>query len=128
MSIIAISVIGVITAVTSLSLRRYNAEISFAVAVIGAVLMFSSVIINISSTFDTVKNVISSADIDYKYVGIMLKCAGICILTEFACDLCSDAGQKALAANVSLAGKVLVITAALPMYQDILNIVISLID
>ena len=51
---------------------------------------------------------------------------GICFVTEFACDICRDAGQSALASNVALAGKVMVLVTAVPLYSQILNTVLTL--
>ena len=42
-------------------------------------------------------------------------------------NTCNDAGSKALASNVSLAGKILVTVTSLPLYADILNVVLSLL-
>lgn len=126
MSILAVSCVGVTAAVLSLSLRRYNAEISIAVAVVGCVIIFLSVLLNLSSAFDTVKSILNSASVNSKYIAILLKVVGICFLTEFASDCCIDAGQRALANNIAIAGKVLVLITSIPMYKDVLDTVLSL--
>lgn len=126
MSILAICFIGVITSVISLSLRRYNAEISFLTAAAGCILIFLSVLLNLNSVYETLSSILSTAMIDSTYIAILLKAMGICFLTEFACDCCIDAGQKALANNVSLAGKILVLVTAIPLYKDVLDVVLSL--
>ena len=126
MSILAISFIGVTTAVLSLSLRRYNAEISIAVAIIGSVIIFLSVLLNLSYVYDTVKSLFNASSVNSTYILIMFKAVGICFLTEFASDCCIDAGQRALANNIAIAGKVLVLVTAVPMYKDVLDIVLSL--
>ena len=126
MNIISITVLGVLTALLSLSIRRYNAEISLIIAIAGCVIIFLSVLLNLSSAFETVKSILQTASVSTEYIVILLKAVGICFLTEFACDCCIDAGQRALAGNVSLAGKILVLVTAIPLYQDILNTVLSL--
>ncbi len=126
MNIVAISFIGILTATISLTLKKYNGEISFVVAVIGSVLIFLSVLLNLNSISDTVNSIFSTANINSTYIAILLKAMGICFLTEFACDCCIDAGQKALANNISLAGKILVLVTAIPLYQEVLNTVLSL--
>ncbi|MCR5653795.1 MAG: stage III sporulation AC/AD family protein [Ruminococcus sp.] len=126
MSILAISFVGVTTAVLSLSLRRYNAEISIAVAVVGSIIIFLSVILNLSSVYETVSSILRASSVNSAYIAILLKSVGICFLTEFASDCCFDAGQRALANNIAIAGKVLVLVTAMPLYKDVLDTVLSL--
>ncbi|MCH5298155.1 MAG: stage III sporulation protein AD [Ruminococcus sp.] len=126
MNIISITMLGVLTALLSLSIRRYNAEISLIIAIAGCVIIFLSVLLSLSSAFETVKSILATAYVSTEYIVILLKAVGICFLTEFACDCCTDAGQRALAGNVSLAGKILVLVTTIPLYQDILNTVLSL--
>lgn len=126
MSILAISFVGVTAAILSLSLRRYNAEISIAIAIIGCVIIFLAVLLNLSYVYDTVKSLFSASSVNSTYMLIMFKAVGICFLTEFASDCCIDAGQRAIANNIAIAGKVLVLVTAVPMYKDVLDVVLSL--
>ncbi len=126
MSISAICFIAVLTAVLSLSIRRQNHEISFLITLCGGIIIFISVLLNISSLFETVKRLFDSASIEQSYIVILLKVIGLCFMSEFAVDCCIDAGQRALADNVSMAGKVLILVSALPLYKDVLNTVLSL--
>ncbi len=126
MNILAISVIGILTSVIVLALRRHNAEISFIAAIAGSALIFISVLVNFTSLYDTLKDILAAADININYISILLKALGICFLTEFACDMCIDAGQRALAGNISLAGRILIVITAVPLYKEILDTVLSL--
>ena len=126
MSILAVSFVGVTAAVISLSLRRYNAEISIAVAIVGSIIIFVSVLLNLNSVYDTVSSILTASSVNSKYIAILLKSVGICFLTEFAGDCCFDAGQRALANNIAIAGKVLVLITAMPLYKDVLDTVLSL--
>jgi len=126
MNITAICLIGIVTSVLALMLKKYNSEISFLLAIAGCILIFLSVLLNLNSVRETVNSILATAQISSTYISILLKAMGICFLTEFACDCCIDAGQKALSNNVSIAGKILVLVTAIPLYRDILDTVISL--
>ncbi|MBR1731812.1 MAG: hypothetical protein IJ725_05215 [Ruminococcus sp.] len=126
MSILAISFVGVTTAVLSLSLRRHNAEISVAIAIIGSIIIFLSVLLNLSSVYETVSSILTVSSVNSAYIAILLKVVGICFLTEFASDCCMDAGQRALANNIAIAGKVLVLVTAMQLYKDVLDTVLDL--
>lgn len=126
MSISVICLLGIITAVISVSIRKYNSEIAFLLTLAGCIIIFLSVIFNISTVFDTAKNIFESASVNSSYIKILLKAIGLCFICEFAVDLCIDSGQRSLANNISIAGKALVLVTAIPLYKDVLNAVLSL--
>lgn len=126
MSIASICLIGIITAVISLSIRRQNSEIAFLTALAGCVIIFVSAVFNISSLLETLNSIFNSAAVKTYYIKVLVKAVGICFLCEFAVDLCVDAGQRALANNISIAGKALILITAAPLYKDVLNSVLAL--
>ena len=86
-----------------------------------------SVLGSASAVIETVRQIVAVSGISTGYLAIMLKVIGICLLTEFTANTCRDAGSSALAANVTLAGKLLVTVTALPLYVDILNAVTAMV-
>ena len=126
MNIVAICALGVVVTVEAVTLKRYNGEYSLLISIAGCIFIFLSLITSINSLFDMVNKILSNAGISITYITILLKALGICFITEFACDCCKDAGQTALANNVSLAGKVMVLVTAIPLYTEILNTVLTL--
>lgn len=57
----------------------------------------------------------------------VLKAVGIVLLAQIARDVCKDAGQNALAGQVELAARVLVMVAALPLFQQLLELISGLL-
>lgn len=55
--------------------------------------------------------------------GILLKALGIALVTQLAQDICKDAGSQTLSGVVELSGRVLILAAALPMAQAVLNLI-----
>ncbi len=108
-------------------LRPKNGEIALLLGAACSVAILALVFSQASAVLDTVAKIIAAADISSSYVAVLLKAVGICLVTEFAVNTCKDAGIQSLACNVSLAGKLMVTVAALPLYIDILNSVLSLV-
>ena len=123
MSAAAIGAFAVTAAVLALTLRPKNSELAPA-----AVTLLLSVLGSASAVIETVRQIVAVSGVSTGYLAIMLKVIGICLLTEFAANTCRDAGSSALAANVTLAGKLLVTAAALPLYADILNLVTAMLS
>lgn len=126
MNIVAICALALITSVIAVTLKRYNGEMSLMVAIAGCIFIFLSLLSSFTSLYDTVNKILSSTGINVTYITVLLKAVGICFVTEFACDCCKDAGQNALASNVSVAGKIMVLVTAIPLYNEILQTVLSL--
>ena len=126
MNITGICALGVVIAVTAVTIKRYNGEMSRLLCIAGCIFIFLSLLSSFSSLYDSVSKILANTGISVTYITILLKAVGICFVTEFACDICRDAGQSALASNVALAGKVMVLVTAVPLYSQILNTVLTL--
>ena len=53
--------------------------------------------------------------------GVVLRVIGIGLVVQVTADLCGEAGQAALEGKVILLGKLLVLTAALPLVAQVLK-------
>ena len=53
---------------------------------------------------------------------------GIAYLTEFSAQLCKDAGYGAIAMKVELAGKLMILVTALPVFQSLADLILSLLE
>lgn len=84
---------------------------------------------------DELKNAVSSVGGAFDRAGLgsvpaelLLKTAGIALLTRFASGLCRDAGESAAAVVSEFAGKVLIVSAALPLVKEILDLVLKMVE
>lgn len=127
MPFVALAVSAVTAAVLALTIRPKNGEIALLLCVACSVMILLSVLGSASSVIETVRQIVAVSGMSTGYLAIMLKVIGICLLTEFTANTCRDAGSSALAANVTLAGKLLVTVTALPLYVDILNAVTAMV-
>ena len=127
MNVLAIAAAAVTAAVLALTLRPKNGEIALLLTVAASVILLSAVIGGAASVLETVNSIVAASGVSTSYVAILLKVIGICLLTEFTANTCRDSGSSALAANVTLAGKIIVTVTALPLYADILNTVLSIL-
>lgn len=59
---------------------------------------------------------------------VLAKAAGIALTAQLARDMCRDAGQSALAGQVELAGRVLILLAAMPLFGQLLELVGGLLQ
>lgn len=126
MSIVSICVIAIISAIISITIRRYNQELSILVSIGASVIILLSVIEYLLTGIDTVVMMLEHANINAQYIIILLKVIGICFVTEFACDCTKEAGYDSLTSNIALAGRIVVLVTAMPMFKSVLTLVTSL--
>lgn len=62
------------------------------------------------------------------HVAVVLKAAGICLLTQLTADTCRDAGEAALAGKAELTGRVLLLLLAVPLFEELLSLVLAVVD
>lgn len=97
-----------------------------ALAGVGVILVqLIGVLLNVSST---VENLISLAGLEKKNVEILIKALAVCVITQFAADVCYDNTFSSAAAAVELAGRVGAIALAMPMIKAAAEIAIGLIN
>lgn len=97
-----------------------------ALAGVGVILVqLIGVLLNVSST---VENLISLAGLEKESVEILIKALAVCVITQFAADVCYDNSFSSAAAAVELAGRVGAIALAMPMIKAAAEIAIGLIN
>lgn len=126
MSIFAICSAAIVTAVMALMLRRYSPHSAMLLSIAAGSLIVLSLLKDMSSALSGVQSVLSAGGVDTGDVAILLKVMGICFITEFTCDCVTEAGLLSLSTNISFAGKILVLLTALPLFQNILDVIAEL--
>ena len=97
-----------------------------ALAGVGVILVqLIGVLLNVSST---VENLISLAGLEKENVEILIKALAVCVITQFASDVCYYNSFSSAAAAVELAGRVGAIALAMPMIKAAAEIAIGLIN
>ena len=75
---------------------------------------------------DLLKKLSNKIDINIGFFSILLKITGIAYLSEFASNICKDAGETAIASKVELAGRVLIIALSIPIISTLLETMLGL--
>lgn len=104
-----------------------GSEYSLYVKIAAAAAVMSALILFISPIAETVRSIYERAGADEEYLTILFKALGICYITQFACDICRDSGESALASQAELAGKLSLLILALPLFDSLSEIVSELI-
>lgn len=126
MNILSICVAAVLTSLLAVFLRRHNAEYSLILTLCGVTLIILTIIGELVFALDAVRKIVDNASVNIIYVEILLKCVGICFITEFTSDCCKDASQNALSSIVLMTGRIFTLLTAFPMFEEFLGFTMKL--
>ncbi len=74
-----------------------------------------------------IKKLAARAEVELVYVETMLKIIGVAYIAEFAAQMTKDAGQEALATKMELAGKVIILSMAVPILTLLIETILSML-
>lgn len=126
MEISQIITIGIMGTVLALMLKKENPQISLMIALATGILIFLMLVTPLGEIFALLRQVAEKAGVSSDYFAIILKVIGIAYLAQFGAQVCSDAGEGAIAAKIELAGKVMIMGVSVPVLSGLLDIVMGL--
>lgn len=127
MEIVQIVGLGLIAAILALVLKEQNPIFAFLITVFTGVVIFFFLVGKIYDVIRVLERLAVEGGINLIYLKTILQIIGIAYIAEFAAQVTRDAGQGAIASKIELAGKVLIMTMAIPIITVIIETVISLI-
>ena len=127
MEIIKIVGIGLIALVIILILKQYKPEYAIYVSLMAGILILTLSLGQLSGIINLLKDISSKANINTKFLSLLLKITGISFLTEFAVSISKDSGETAIANKIDLGGKVLIIVISIPIITTLLETVLKII-
>ncbi len=128
MDIVKIAFVGILTVLLYGLLRQVKPEMA-PLIVLGAsaviLITLADSLLNVSGSVD---EMMSLAGLEKENVSLLMKALGICVVTQFAADICYDNSCSSIAAAVELAGRVGAVALAMPMIKTVAQIAIGLIN
>ena len=121
MSILRLVGVALAAVMMILVLRKENGTATLAVAAVAGVIIMLSVINDLVSLIGYVRGLVSEIPSASDNLAVLLKCIGIGYISSFGASTCSDIGEKGLADKITLAGRVCVLIAGLPLLTSFLE-------
>lgn len=122
-SVFKIAGIAFATTAASLLLRAYRPELSMQIALAAGALLLILTLDELKNMSSFLQTLFERTGMETAYLKVLLKVIGIAYFTQFAADLCRDAGEGAIAGKVEFAGRVMILTLCLPILASILDLV-----
>lgn len=120
MDLFGVAVFCITAAVLALMLRQYRPEYAVFVSLACSLVVVLYLLGGIARVMERLEGLFADTMLSGELVQVVLKCLGVCILTELAGQTCRDAGENAIGAKVELAGKVTLMLVSLPLFERLL--------
>ena len=127
MEIVQVIGLAIIVTVIGTVLRQIRPEMAIQLSILAGVAIFLLVMDKIRLIIDVMQKLADQANISSYYLFIILKIVGVAYLAEFACQICKDAGENALATKVEIAAKIFVVILAIPIIVAIMESMMQLL-
>lgn len=127
MDMAQLAALGLTGTLLAVVLRKENGQAALLVSVTTGVFIFLSLLEPLGELLGLLQETAERAGVSDSYFAIVLKVIGIAYLSQFAAQLCMDAGESAVAAKIELAGKVLIMAVSAPVLIELLDVVLHLV-
>jgi stage III sporulation protein AD len=127
METLQLATLGITAGLLALFIRERNKEFGLLVSLAGGILLITLMLEPLAAVVAGIQGLAQKGQVSLAYMNIVLKAAAIAFLTEFAAQICQDAGEGALAKKVEAGGKVLILALALPIFSSVLDGLLALL-
>ena len=126
MGIFQVVATGVLCALLAITIKKQSPEIALAITLAASTLIFIMVLPMLTQTVGVLTRVGEMMDGGAQYVSLALRVIGVAYMAELGASVCTDAGEKAIAAKIDLGGRVIIMVMAMPVVIDIINVVLGI--
>ncbi len=127
MDIIKIIGIAFIAVIIIVILKQYRPEFAIYASILAGVLILALASDTLSGIIDMIQSISNKTNINNDFLIILIKITGIAILTEFAVNICKDAGESAIASKVDVGGKILIISLSIPIINALIDTIVKIL-
>ncbi len=126
MTVVMMLGVVIVGASTAVMLRQTQPVLAMLLSAAVGVLLLVTVIGELTPLIDRLEKLFVGSVGD-EYMTILLKAVGIGLVTQFAAEVCRDAGETSLAGKAELVGRVLLLLCGLPLFEQAASLLESMI-
>lgn len=118
----------IVAVILAVSLKSKNPEYSIFISVGVCLALLFICVSRMRVMLSAIETLTDKIRLDGTYLVILIKLIGIAYICEFAASISKDAGYSAVASQIELLGKLTMLVVSLPVFMQVVQTVLSLID
>ncbi|MDE7313027.1 MAG: stage III sporulation protein AD [Eubacterium sp.] len=123
MDVLKIAALAVSGVLLALMLKQTKPEYSVFVSMAVCICIFLYLLSKLQTVFGYLEQLEAQANIDGVYLDTILKMLGISYITQFASDICKDAGYSAVSSQIELFARVSVLFLSFPVLLALVGLI-----
>ncbi|MCL2616916.1 MAG: stage III sporulation protein AD [Defluviitaleaceae bacterium] len=123
MEIVRIAAAGLVSAVLALAIKKEAPQFSVVLSLAASALIFFMALPMLADKMIALFDLARYVRADMAYITIIFRIIGIAYIAEFASQVCSDAGEGAIAQRIAMAAKVLIMSVSVPVLMSLVDII-----
>lgn len=116
-----------ISLIVYLVLTKQNKDFALLISICACCMILTVCISYFVPVFEFFKKLETLAGLDTQITGILLKAAGIGVLSEICAMICTDAGNSSLAKAIQLVATAVVLYISLPLFEGMIELVAGIL-
>ena len=113
--------IGIAGVFLALQLKNSKPEFAVYLSISAGVLLLLLAVERLEVVVESVKLIQSSISVQTAYIQVLLKIIGITYISEFASDICRDAGYSTIAGQIGVFSKLSILAVSMPIITALLD-------
>lgn len=127
MNMVQIAGFAIVGCCLILTIRQWRPEFAMLLSAAIGVLLLLTCIPQIQEILGKIQDISSMSAMQEDVIAVIFKVIGIVYVTEFVASVCKDAKEEAMALKVQIAGKLVILSFALPLMVDILETIADML-
>lgn len=119
--------VALVGAFLAMIIKEQKPNLAFLLVVFVGSSIFLFLVDKIYEIIQMIQQLATNANVNMVYLSTVLKIIGIAYIAEFTSQITKDAGMGAIASKIELAGKILILTMAIPILSVIIESIIQMI-
>ncbi|MDR1263796.1 MAG: stage III sporulation protein AD [Oscillospiraceae bacterium] len=127
MDVMILAGFGITAALLTVAIRGQRPEMAIVLSLAAGVSLILFISGKLSGVIDILRALADMANMPEGTVWLLVRVVGISYLTEFAGQLCRDAGETSIASKVELGGRLMVLMLAIPVLVSLMQMMLALV-
>lgn len=128
MDFVTICGFGVLAVVLCAVVRQIKPESALGISIAAGIIILAAVVAAVAPSISVISELSEKTGINGEMVKILLKALAICYITTLCADCARDAGESALGSKLELAGRAAIAVISLPVFTDLAEFVIGMLN
>lgn len=118
-NLVTISVLCIVSSVMCRLVGKYSREQAAMLSAGACALLLGYVLVRMYPALEMTRDLYERCGISDDHLLVLFKSLGVCYISRFACDICKDCGETALASVAETAGRCAVLLLAVPLFCEL---------